>query len=123
CYRLAVFGVDRQLHLKRRTFAERRLHPNAAAMHFDNLLGDGEAKPRTAFRLGVRAVDLVELLEDARLVLLRDAGPGVGHTQGEMAIAGSGGDAYLAGVGELDGIAHQVEQHLSETLLVAHAHW
>src|SRR5215470_17686008 len=66
CYGLAVFGVDRQLHLKRRTFAERRLHPNAAAMHFHNLLGDGEAKPRTAFRLGVRAVDLVELLEDAR---------------------------------------------------------
>ena len=50
-------------------------------MHLDNLLGNGEPQPGAAFRLGVGAVDLVELLEDARLVLLGNAGPGVDHTQ------------------------------------------
>ena len=30
-------------------------------------------------------------------------------------------DAHLAGVGELDGVADQVEQHLGEALLVAEA--
>ena len=79
---------------------------------------DGEPQPGAAFGLGVRAVDLVELLEDARLVLLRNAGLGVGHTEGEVAVAGGGGDAYLAGVRELDGVAHQVEQDLGEALLV-----
>src|SRR5262249_60696425 len=38
----------RQLHLKRRTFAERRLDPNAAAVHLHNLLGNGEPQPRAA---------------------------------------------------------------------------
>jgi len=57
---------DRQLHLKWRTFPERRLDPDAAAVHLHDLLGDGKAGA------GVRAVDLVELLEDARLMFCRD---------------------------------------------------
>ena len=117
----AVFGEDRQLHLKRRTFAEHRLDPDAAAVHLHNLLGNGEPQPGAALGLAVGAVDLVELLEDARLVLLRNAGPGVGHTEGEMAVARGGGDVYLAGIRELNGIADQVEQHLRQALLVAHA--
>src|SRR5262249_43180009 len=70
-----------------------RLDPDAAAVHLHNLLGDGETKPGAALGLGVGAVDLVELLENAGLVLLRNAGPGVGHTDGEVAVAGRGGDA------------------------------
>src|SRR5262249_5960311 len=113
-----VRGSDRQLHVKRRTFAERRYDPDAAAVHLHNLLGNGEPQPGAALGLGVGAVDLVELLEDARLVLLRNTGPGVGHTEGEVAVAGGSGDAYLAGVRELDGVAHQVEQDLGEALLI-----
>src|SRR5262249_30055270 len=52
-----------------------RLDPDAAAVHLHNLLGDGETKPGAALGLGVGAVDLVELLENAGLVLLRNAGP------------------------------------------------
>jgi hypothetical protein len=41
----------------------------------------------------------MKLLEDARLVLMRNAGPGIGHSDGKVAIAGGGGDARLgAGV-------------------------
>jgi len=32
-----------------------------------------------------------------------------------------GSDAHLAGVGELDGVAHQVQQHLREALFIAKA--
>src|SRR5499426_1156637 len=114
-------GARGNLHLEGRTLAQRRLDPNATAMHLDDLLGNGEPQAGAALGLGVGAVDLVELLEDARLVLLRNAGSGVGHMDGEVAVASGSGDAYLPGVRELDGIADKVEQDLGEALLVAHA--
>src|SRR5262245_9384766 len=58
------FGARGELHLKRRSFARRRHHPDAPAVHLDDLLGDGEAEARAALGLGKRAVDLVELVED-----------------------------------------------------------
>ena len=45
----------------------------------------------------------------------------VRHADGEMAVSRDGDDAHLAGVGELDGVADKVEEHLCETLLVAKA--
>jgi len=39
--------------------------------------------------------------------------------QSKTAVARARGDAHLAGVGELDGVAHEVEQHLREALFVA----
>src|SRR5262249_19022554 len=89
------------------------------AMHLDDLFGDGEAEARAALGLGKRAVDLVELLEDSTLLIKRYARPGIGHRDGEMAVARARGDADFARVGELDGIAHQVEQHLREALFVS----
>src|SRR5262249_43463966 len=46
--RLSEFGTRGELHLKRRSVARRRHHPDAAAVHLDDLLGNGEAqhKPR-----------------------------------------------------------------------------
>ena len=38
-----------------------------------------------------------------------------------MAVRRGGDDAHLAGVGELDGVADEVEEHLREALLVAQA--
>ena len=46
---------------------------------------------------------------------------GVGHGHGEVAVRGRRGDAHLARVGELDGVADEVEKHLGEALLVAKA--
>ena len=45
----------------------------------------------------------------------------VGHGNGEVAVHGRRGDAHLARVGELDGVADEVEEHLGEALLVAQA--
>src|SRR5215831_15435382 len=80
---LAELGADRQLHLKRRAFAQGRLDPNPAPVHFDDFFGDGKAQSGTALGLGVRAVHLMELLEDAGLVLFGNAWPRIGHANVE----------------------------------------
>src|SRR5262245_60181637 len=118
---IAKLGADRQLHLKGRAFAERRFHPDAPTMHLHDLFGDGEAQARAALRLGVRAVHLVELFEDASLMLPRDAGACISYAHIEMAILRSCSDAYLTSVSELDGVAHEIEQHLREALFVSKA--
>ena len=56
------FSARGELHLKRRSFARRRHHPDPTPVHLHDLLGDGEAEARAALGLGVRAVHLVELL-------------------------------------------------------------
>src|SRR5262245_41028528 len=118
---LAELGARGDLHLKGRSFARCRHHPDAAAVHLHDLLGDGEAEARAALGLGERAVDLGELIEDLMLLVERYAGAGVRHRDGEMAVPRARGDADLAGVGELDGIANEIEQHLREALFVAEA--
>src|SRR5262249_26147061 len=107
---LAGLGARGDLHLKGRSFARWRNHPDAAAVHLNNLLGNGEAKARAALGLGVGAVDLMELLEDPILLIKRYAGTGVGHRDSEMTIPRARGDAHLAGVGKLDGVPNEIEQ-------------
>src|SRR5262245_19125396 len=92
-------------------------------MHLHNLPRDREAKPGTALRLGAGAVDLVKLLEDARLVLLRNAGTRVGYSNFEVPVYHFRRDTHLAGVGELNSVAHKIEYHLREALFVAEAKW
>src|SRR5262245_15875923 len=75
----AELGARGELHLKLRSFARRRLHPDPPTVHLHDLLGDGETEPRAALGLGKRAVDLVELIEDPILLIKGYAGPGVGH--------------------------------------------
>src|SRR5262249_34915677 len=121
CHGLAIFGLDRQLHLEGCTFAERRLNPNAAAMHLDDLLGDGEPETSATSGLGQRAVDLVELLEDASSLVIGNAWPRIGHADVEVVVDRLGTHTHLAGIGELDGVADEDEEHLREALLVAEA--
>ena len=90
-------------------------------MHLHDLLGDGEPEACAALGLGKRAVDLVELVEDPTLLVERYAGAGVGHRDCEIAVPCARGDAHLAGVGEFDGVANEIEQHLGEALFVAEA--
>ena len=59
---------------------------------------------------------LMELLEDAGLVLFGNAWSSIGHADVEVAVDHLCGHAHLSGVRELDGVAHQVQQHLGETL-------
>src|SRR5215475_11234350 len=99
---LSEFGARGEFHLERRSFTRRRHHPDPAAVHLDDLFGDGETEARAALGLGKGTVDLMELIENPILLVKRYAGPGVRHGDGKMAIARARDDAHLAGVGELD---------------------
>ena len=89
-------------------------------MQLDDALGDRQPQPGAALLLGIGAVHLMELLEYSRLLRLRNAGTRVGdgnaRTYHWLAL---GGNAHLACIGELDGVAHEVEQDLGDTPLVA----
>src|SRR5262245_34786545 len=90
-------------------------------MHLHNLLGDGEAEASPTLGLGVGAVDLMELLEDAYLMLRGNAWPCIGHTDVEVAVDGLCSHADLADISEFDGVAYKVEEYLRDALLVSEA--
>src|SRR6478752_6216325 len=104
------------MHAEGSSLAERRFDPDAAAMHLDDLLGDRKPEAGPALGLGVGAVDLVELVEHARVLVCRYAGARVGDGDGKVAAHGTGRDADLALIRELDGVADKIEQHLREAL-------
>ena len=114
-------GASWEFHLESRTLAQRRFDPDATAVHFSNLLGDGSSEAPATFSLCVGTVDLMELLEDAGKVGFGYARSCVGDGDGEVAVGSHGTDPYLPSVRELDGVADKIEEHLGEALLVTEA--
>src|SRR5262245_33362933 len=90
-------------------------------MHLDDLLGDAEPKARAALGLGKGAVDLMDLIEYAGLLLLRDPRSRVRHADSEVSVDRLRRDAHLARIGEFDGVPDEIEEHLSQALLIAEA--
>src|SRR6266404_6265428 len=75
-----------------------------AAVQLDELLGQGQPEAR-ALRLLVRRPHLAELLEDGRMILWRDADPGVGDGDLDQAVLPASLQADAASLrGELDRI-------------------
>ena len=121
--RPSYFGARGNLHLERRALAYRGLDPDTTTMHLHDLLGDGEAQTGAALGLGVRAIDLMKLVKDARLMFRGNAGSSVRHGDGKVTIDSLGGHSHLACIREFNGVAHEVEKHLRQALLVAEANW
>src|SRR5262245_45942212 len=90
-------------------------------MHLDDLFGDGEPEAGAALGLGKGAVDLMELIEYAHLLLRRDPRSRVHHADGKVTIDRLRRDAHLAHVGKFDGVADEIEEDLSQALLIANA--
>jgi len=61
--------------MERRALTQRRLDPNAPAVHLDDLSRNGETEPRAAPGACVRAVNLAELLEYAFALFRGMPGP------------------------------------------------
>ena len=102
-----------------RTVARAGVHPEPATVHLDDPPRDGEPEPGAALGLGDRIVGLLELLEQLLLIGGIDSRSGVVHRHAERAIGRRDLDRHFAGVGELDRVADQIEQHLGQLLLVA----
>ena len=71
-----------------RTLANFALHPNASAMSFDEVLGDGKAQPGTADFAGPRNIHAVEPFKDARLVYFGNADSRVGNGELDLISVG-----------------------------------
>src|SRR6516165_6857519 len=94
-----------KLQMKNCTLAQGRLDPDAAAVHLDNLLGDGQAKPSATLCPSARTIHLVEFLEDALLLLEWNARPRVAHRNEKLTIGAARRHAHFTAVCELDRIA------------------
>jgi hypothetical protein len=114
-----VGAGQRQFHPEHAAAARAVVHPDAPAHQLDELATDREAEAGAAELARDRAVGLLELLEHAPLRLARHADAGVLHFQPQgRPAAGRRGrpdlDGDIAGLGELDGVGEQVQQHLAQ---------
>src|SRR2546425_12671477 len=108
------FDPHRQCETERRSLARLGFHPDPPAMHLDDALGDRQAEAGSALLARNRAVGLLELLENFGLIGRGNAGPRVAYRNLECSVRCESSDRNFALVGELDGVADQVEQDLRE---------
>src|SRR6266478_4545515 len=106
--------------IKLRTLAHFALDPDAAAMNFDKMFGDGQAQAGAADFARTGNVNSVEALEDARLVRPRDADSSVGDREGHFGAVGGRADHDLAaGRSVLHGVVQEILQNFGETAAVS----
>src|SRR5205823_2134001 len=108
------FDPHRQREREGRSLALLGFHPDPAAMHLDDALGNRQAETGPALLARDRAVGLLKFLEDLGLIGRGDAGPRIAYRNRERAVGYRCSDCYLALVGELYRVADQVEQDLGE---------
>ena len=103
-----------------RAEAERALDRHVAAQQGGELAHEGQPEAGSAHALLHGIVELGELLEDALLVLRRDAHPRVGDGAGHGCAVGrqTGGHPDLAALGELQRVREEVAQDLRHLALV-----
>ena len=100
----------------------RAFHRDLTAHPLDDAPRDRKAETRTAELAAGAAFGLLELEEDAGLLLRRDPDAGVAHLEHDLAgrCARFDDDADAAHFRELDGVAGEIEQHLAQPRGVAH---
>src|SRR6476620_2876678 len=92
-----------------RALANFRLDPNASSVHLDDAPGDWQTKPGSALPFGRSIIRLLELPKNFVLIRRGDTRSGVAHGDREGSVRYSRLDDDLAVVGELDGVANEVE--------------
>ena len=114
----------RQREVERRPLSQRGLHPDRAPHHLHELLADRQPQPGPSELSGGRGVHLGELVENRLLVCLGDSDPGVGDRYlderfSSVALQAFHVDEHVAPLGELDRIAREVIQDLSNAGRIA----
>src|SRR6516225_4324771 len=109
--------APRQAHGEHRALARLARHGHVTAHHARELAGDGKAEPGAAEALRGHPIGLTKLLEQLSLLLRGHADAGVSDREFDP-VASVGHLACrkldLAFLGELAGIAQQVEQYLPQ---------
>ncbi|GBD28482.1 hypothetical protein HRbin31_00500 [bacterium HR31] len=99
------------------------LRPDPAALHLHQVLGDGQAQAGAPAGAGAGAVCAVEAFEHVRQVVRGDAPAGVRHRDPDLRALATDlhVDAPALG-GELEGVVHQVGEHLLYTVRIRQHH-
>ena len=106
---------NRDSEMEPRTLPNFALHPDAPAMRFDEMFGDGKAKAGPPHFPGARDIHAVEAFEDAGLIYLGNANTGVGDGEGDfLSVGGCGNDNPTSRGRVLNGVVQQVLQDLGE---------
>src|SRR6478672_4668540 len=117
--RRGLGGPERDGEGERRALALLGLDADPAAVALDDVPGDRQAEPRAA-PTHAGAVGLVEALEDAGPVGLRDPDPVVAYGDGDDVTLAPDADHDLAALwAELHGVVDEVHEHLAQAVLVA----
>ncbi len=95
------------------------LHFDAALVEIDELFDDGEAEAHAAVSPLIAGSHLREAVEDAGELLLRYADAVVGYHDAASVIRVLDSEPHGTAVGELERIAHEVEQDLQQARAVA----
>ena len=106
--------VDR--HAEGAALSRLGTHLDVAAQGLGQMLADAKAQSRAAELSRGRVVHLVERLEEPADQLLVYADARIGHVEAQTQVTAirvePDGEADFALVGELDRVAHQIDQHL-----------
>ena len=119
CWLHLLLNVNREREGKCRAPANLRLDPDSASVHLNDALRYSEPQAGAAFLASNGIVGLLELLKQVGLIGGGDAGTGVTDRHMECAFICFGLDGDFAGVGELDGIADEIYEDLSQATAVA----
>ncbi len=119
--RRAGDAVEGQPHVEGAAPPHLTLHADGPAHHVHELAADGQAQPRAFLAAPRAAVGLPEGLEDAGLVLRRDPDAGVADPEPQPVVLVLlpllvGQDHHLALLGELHGIAQQIDEDLAQAV-------
>jgi hypothetical protein len=122
--RRQIRHLEARRELEGAAMARLAVHPDPAAHQANQRRRDGQAEAGAAEAARRRPVGLAEGLEDRRVLLFRDADAGVGDREAQLhAIAEVLVAAHLhqdvPALGELDGVAYQVGDHLADAPGVA----
>src|SRR5262249_7106064 len=97
--------------------------PNPAPVHLNDALRYGETQAGTALLAGNGIVGLLKLLKQLGLISTRNAGAGVADRYMECAVGRFGLDGDFTRIGELNGVANEIDQDLGQAAAVTVARW
>jgi len=105
---------ERHVDGEHRPLAGLRTHPDRVVQEPGQALYDGQPKAQALRTVTLGVGDLVELLEDALQVLLRDADAGVAHLDARGAVGDLAPAADLAALGVAKRVLDEVADHAPE---------